>query len=301
MNDKLISVVIPCYNVAEWVKKCLNSVLTQTYTNLEVIAVDDGSTDNTAEILKSYTDYRLRIVTQRNKGVSAARNNGIDYATGDYIAFVDSDDWLEPDMYSRLYQAIVNENANVSVCNYNLAYDDRIERQYSKLFNGATNIQDDTYIYFMKYCACAKPNNYIWTRLYDADLVKNSGVTFENYKLGDDVLFNFKLLPYIKRIAWIPEGYYNYYQRTSSNIFTVATKSNLAEVYADTFDSLAEHYESNGFSEFSQVLPIHAYTRLRSVFFYSRLAGMSDGAIYASIIAGFKGRKIVQYLTGAMS
>jgi glycosyltransferase involved in cell wall biosynthesis len=294
-----ISLIIPAYNVEAYIGKCLDSVFSQTYKNLEVIVVNDGSTDNTADVINSYAfDSRLKYIEQKNAGVSAARNVGIEIATGNYLAFVDSDDYLEKDMYEKLYAACKKNNVDVAICNYNLIYEDRTVPNYSKMQNGTVNIYDDVYGYFCKYCAYPKPNNYIWTRLYKADIVKKSGVRFENYKLGDDTLFSFKLLPYIHKVAFITDGLYNYFQRLNSNIYTVANKGNLASVYADTFDALAGYYKENGFAEFLDVLPIHAFTRLRSVFFYSRLAGMDEKKIFESVLDGFKGREISRFLTG---
>lgn len=296
-----ISVIIPCYNVEKYVAKCLNSVVNQTYINLEIIVINDGSIDGTAEILHMFkSDERVKIITQKNAGVTAARNTGINLANGDFIAFVDSDDWLNLNMYEMLHNAIVEENADMAVCNYNLEYDGHIQKQYSKGYNETVDLYNDVYTYFCKYCACTKPNNYIWTRLYKSDIVKNSGVRFENYKLADDTLFNFKLLPHIRRVTWIPDGMYNYFQRKNSNVYTIANKSNLATIYADTFDALADYYEVKNFNAFLQVLPIHAFTRLRSVFFYSRLVGMNDHEIVEGIQAGFAGRKITRYLTGEL-
>ncbi|GHU53904.1 hypothetical protein FACS1894132_07430 [Clostridia bacterium] len=294
-----ISIVIPCYNVEKYIEKCLESVLNQTYENLEIIVINDGSTDSTPRLIEKYLrDTRIVYIDQKNAGVSVARNAGISASTGKFIGFVDSDDYLELTIYEKLYKALKDNNADVSACNYNLVYDDHIENNYSKMREQTVNIYDDIYAYFTRFCACSKPNNYIWTRLYKTDLVKNSDVRFEQYKLGDDTLFNFKLLPYVKRIAFIPEGLYNYFQRSNSNVYTVANKGNLATVYADTFQSLADYYKQNNFTEFLEILPIHAYTRLRSIFFYSRLAGMNEEKILESILNGFKDRDIANYLTG---
>ena len=300
MNDT-ISVIIPAYNVEEYVYKCLKSVLSQTYANLEVIVINDGSTDNTSAIVKKHeSDPRLKLIDQQNAGVSAARNAGIAAASGELLTFVDSDDYLEPRMYELLYSAMSDNSADMAVCNYNLIYDDRTDKQYSKILDETADIYDDVYGYFCKYCACPRPNNYIWTRLYRTDIVRKSGVRFEDYRLGDDTLFNFKLLPHIRRTAFIEDGLYNYYQRGNSNVYTVASKVNLAETYADTFDSLADHYMSGGFDEFLPTLPVHAFTRMKSVFFYSRLAGLNDDEIAQGLISGFKNRRIADYLTGVL-
>jgi len=296
---ELISIIIPAYNVEAYIEKCLNSIFSQTHENLEIIVINDGSTDNTAKIITRYaSDSRLKYIEQKNAGVSAARNAGIEAASGGYLTFVDSDDYLETDMYEKLYAAFKENNADMAVCNYNVIYEDHSVAKYSKMRNETANIRDDVYGYFCKYCACSKPNNYIWTKLYKTDIVKKSGVRFENYKLGDDTLFNFKLLPHIRKVAFIEDGLYNYFQRSNSNVYTVANKGNLAKVYADTFEALSNYYREHSFTEFLDVLPIHAFTRLRSVFFYSRLAGIDEEKIFETAMEGFKGREILHYLTG---
>jgi glycosyltransferase EpsJ len=295
MNKK-ISVVIPCYNVEKYVDKCLKSVMSQTYSNLEIIIINDGSTDNTAELIQFITrnEKRVMCIDQANSGVSAARNVGIGIATGEYISFVDSDDYLEPSMYEELYTALTGSDSDVAICDYNLIYEDCEDNNYSNMRDEVIDIAAPGY--FLKYCCCSKPNNYIWTRLYKTDIVKKSGVRFENYKLGDDTLFNFKLLPYMKKAVHISSSLYNYLQRTNSNVYTAAKRGNLATVYADTFESLAKHYKQNGFNKFLEAMPIHAYTRLRSVIFYSRLAEQNEEEIAKSIKEGFREREIANCL-----
>jgi glycosyltransferase involved in cell wall biosynthesis len=302
MSDKMISVIVPFFNLEKYVTRCLDSILGQTYRNLEVIAIDDGSTDGTAEILSEYAskDKRVTFIRQTNIGAGAASNRGIELARGGYIAFVDNDDWVEPAMYEKLIRALEDNDADMSVCNFNLVYEDHTDKCYATMRDEIENIYDDVYGYFCKHCACPKPNNYTWTRLYKSDIVKNSGVRFDNFSLGSDTLFNFKLLPLLYKVAFINEGLYNYVQRPDSSVFTAANKENLAVVYAGAFDALADYYSDNGYKNFLGILPVHAFTRLRSVYFYSRLAGLSDDAISCNIMAGFKGRKIAGYLTGAL-
>ena len=291
----LISIVIPAYNVAEYIEKCLCTVLSQTYSDIEVIVVNDGSTDDTDKIIAKFkSDARLKYIEQENAGVSAARNNGIDAATGELLAFVDSDDYLELYMYEKLYSALKEAQADVAVCDYNLIYNDHADMKYSSMRDEVVYIEVPGYFY--QYCCCPKPNNYIWTRLYKTEIVKSSGVRFENYKLGDDTLFNFKLLPYMKRVVNISGGMYNYLQRPDSNVYTVARHGNLAAVYADTFEALVEYCKLNGFERYLEAMPAHAHTRLRSVIFYSRLAGMEENMIVESIKEGFREREIAKYL-----
>ena len=118
--QELLSVIIPIYNVEKYLRQCLDSVLQQTYTNLEIILVDDGSPDNCPQICDEYAarESRVKVIHKINGGVSSARNAGLDAATGEWIGFVDSDDWLLPDMYEKLYNAVKCENADLAICGY---------------------------------------------------------------------------------------------------------------------------------------------------------------------------------------
>lgn len=302
MSDGLISVIIPCYNLAGYTEKCMDSILGQTYQNLEILAVDDGSADGTAEILDRYAgkDRRVVVIHQENAGAGEATNRGIELARGEFLAFVDNDDRIAPEMYEKLHDALIGNDADMAVCNFNLVYEDHVDFCYSSMRNETVHAGDNVFGYFASHCACPKPNNYVWSRLYRANIIKDSDVRFENFRLGADSLFNFKLLPYIKRVTFINEGLYDYVQRDSSSTYTAAKRGNIAQVYADGFEALADYYISKNLEEFCHVLPLYAYTRLRSTFFYSRLAGMREDEIKASIEKGFKGRKITDYLTGAI-
>ena len=113
-NDIKISIIVPVYNCAKYIKKCLDSLINQTFKNIEIILVNDGSTDNSEEIIQSYDDNRIVYIKQKNQGPSAARNLGIDLAKGEYIGFVDSDDWIDADYYEKLYNAIAANNAIIT-------------------------------------------------------------------------------------------------------------------------------------------------------------------------------------------
>ena len=117
MNET-ISIIIPVYNVEKYLNKCLNSVIEQTYKNIEVILIDDGSTDNSGKICDEYAknDIRIKIIHQQNGGVSTARNNGLEHATGKYITFVDSDDYIEKEMIETMAKKIMKKNADIVIC-----------------------------------------------------------------------------------------------------------------------------------------------------------------------------------------
>lgn len=124
MKDK-VSVIVPVYNVETYLPKCIESILNQTHKNLELILVDDGSPDKCPEICDEYAkkDKRVKVIHKKNAGVSAARNDGIDFATGDFVAFVDSDDWIEPEMYEKLLQKQQEDDYDVVFCGYNMVID----------------------------------------------------------------------------------------------------------------------------------------------------------------------------------
>lgn len=127
MSDSpLISVIIPVYNVEKYLHRCLDSVIEQTYKNLEVILIDDGSTDHSGEICDDYAakDVRIHVIHQENQGVSAARNKGLDTAKGEYIAFVDSDDYILPEMYAKMLECIIENNVDFCVCQWQYEYAD---------------------------------------------------------------------------------------------------------------------------------------------------------------------------------
>ena len=125
-ESPLISIIIPVYNVAPFLSQCIQSVLDQTYTHLEVIIVDDGSTDESPAICDKFAklDTRIKVIHKKNGGLSDARNAGLDIASGDFIGFVDSDDWIDNDMYETLYNLISQYGADISACTHYLEYED---------------------------------------------------------------------------------------------------------------------------------------------------------------------------------
>ena len=126
MQDNMISVIIPAYNCAQWLPRCLDSLLNQTYSNLEIIVVNDGSKDNTIEVVTAYTDRyeHVKLITKKNGGEYAARVTGVEHALGSWVAFVDADDEVDPDMYERLMRNAQTYNAQISHCGFKMVYSD---------------------------------------------------------------------------------------------------------------------------------------------------------------------------------
>lgn len=189
MQEELISVIVPVYNVAPYLKECLDSVVRQTYTNLEIILIDDGSTDNSGNICDDYAkvDKRIRVVHQKNAGLGPARNTGLDLCTGAYLSFVDSDDFLALDMLEFLYKNAINKAADISICSF-LLYDNITgevfpsTRKYQDCF--FTNAQD-----FLTHFFTRPPHAYVWAKLYRRKL-------FAQYR--------FKDIAFEDALMWVP-------------------------------------------------------------------------------------------------
>ena len=213
-NDPLISIIIPCFNAEKTLEKCLESVVQQSYTNLEIIIIDDGSTDEVSLIYSKFqsNDERILVFKQQNSGVSKARNTGVKAATGDYICFVDSDDWAELNYCSELYSLLVGENADISIVE--ASYEDENGKvlcnkptSEEKIFDGnraLVLLLEDQEI-----------QSHPWGKLFKADLLKN--VHFpENLKCFEDYSTLFKIFNKAVKVIKSNEKLYHYIQREDS-------------------------------------------------------------------------------------
>lgn len=186
-SDPLISVIIPAYNIDGYLPRCLDSVLKQTYSNLEVIVISDGSTDGTNDIIKMYAEKDKRVVPvfKENSGVSDTRNKGLDIANGDYIGFVDGDDYIESDMYEKLIKNALEYNADISHCGYQMVFPNHIDYYYNTRKKVLQNHEQGLFdIISGEY---VEPG--IWNKIYRSELIED--IRFEkNLREKEDLLFN---------------------------------------------------------------------------------------------------------------
>ena len=207
MNNDLISVIIPAYNVESYIKKCLDSVLHQTHENLEIIIVNDGSTDNTGKISDEIAsqDNRVIVVHQSNSGLSMARNIGLEAANGSWVAFLDSDDWIEPEMYEILYQIATKHCADIASCKsrnvfagkeYRAANDDGciIELSPDQIISG---LYDQKIVRFE-----------VWNKLWKRELIGNT--RFKRGQVCEDVYFDRILFLRANKMVHINKTLHNY-------------------------------------------------------------------------------------------
>ena len=217
MNYK-ISIIIPVYNVENTIRRCLDSVLAQTYDLLEIIVVDDGSIDKTADILDTYQDKRLKVIHQKNSGQGVARNVGIRYATGDYVGFVDGDDAIDKHMYSRMLRAAYDNEADVVQCNLSNVYSDGICRVQLPEISCVVDRQKEPQ-YYEKYMSRNIHSFEVCNKIFKRELLLKYGLAFHDTKkvYAEDLLFNLELVMKMKKIVFLEEHYYFYYLNYQSH------------------------------------------------------------------------------------
>ncbi|MGS2779048.1 glycosyltransferase [Robertmurraya sp. GLU-23] len=237
-----ISIVIPIYNVSPYLERCLESVLSQTFKNLEVILVDDGSTDNCWDICNFYAerDRRVRKFHQKNQGVSAARNKGLDVATGDYIGFVDPDDYIHPEMYERLYTLLKINEADMSACfsrgcwdsGYQEPLRDDIKVKVYENVGAVNTVFDPEY-------GINGVGVVIYNRLYKKELFNNIRFSTK-YKRAQDEHIICNLMKRVKKLVFTDERLYYYFNRSDSAIHKRSTaqdnimhQMNLLDMYEE--------------------------------------------------------------------
>lgn len=206
--NKTISVVVPVYNVEQYLDQCIESIVEQTYSNLEIIIVNDGSTDCSGEKCDAWSekDIRIKVVHQNNKGLSGARNTGIDLATGRYITFIDSDDYIEKNMIQYLYQLIVENAAQISVCQTSVVSEsgEKIENDIQTVTHTIHGNRECMEQFFVSNSI----DTVAWGKLYLTELFQN--VRYTEKKYHEDVFTTYKLIAKCECIAVGDLCGYNY-------------------------------------------------------------------------------------------
>ena len=200
---ELVSIIIPIYNVEKYVHRCVDSVINQTYRNLEIILVDDGSPDDCGKICDEYAkkDNRIKAIHKENGGLSDARNYGIESATGEWLFFLDSDDWIHPQTIEKLYDAAIKNDVSVSICNYSQTEEESPAVDIYK--NAELWTPKDLYLkhHVTATIACAK--------LYRNYCFKN--IRYPVGKIHEDEFITYKILFAQEKIAFINQPYYAYF------------------------------------------------------------------------------------------
>jgi len=211
--NKLVSVIIPIYKVEPYLIRCLDSILNQTYKNIEIILVDDGSPDNCPQICDEYAakDNRIIVIHQENGGLSAARNTGLDIAKGEYISFVDSDDWVHLQYIEVLLTSALKENADIIIGNHIRVNNSLIQHEDKYL-----NIKSYRSLDALNILIYKAPDSFVvsWSKLYKKELFNN--VRFPLKQIHEDEFTTYQLFFYSKKISYTSKTLYYYFQRPDS-------------------------------------------------------------------------------------
>ena len=232
-----ISVVVPVYNTQQYLDKCLNSLAYQTLKDIEIIVVNDGSTDDSQKIIDEYVKRfpnKFLSFVKPNGGLSDARNYGIKKATGEYIGFVDSDDYVNLDMYESMYKKAKEGNFDIVVCDVRYVYNDFSKEVSSLVLNDIYN-KDDVKKQMVNIYPAA------WNKIYKREFFDT--VLFKKGIWYEDVEFLYKLLPYVNTIGTVQKPFVNYVQREGA---ITSTFDSRVYNYIDNFNGLVEFYKKNG-------------------------------------------------------
>lgn len=239
-NKPLISVIVPIYNVDKYLLRCLHSISGQTYSNIEVLLIDDGSTDNCRAIMDEFVQKDNRFIPFHlsNHGVSAARNYGLQHMTGEYVTFIDSDDLVDSNYIEHLYQALIETNTQMSTC---LAYECAKNIEHYKCQPSKSEIKridvDETYDYTQPYVRFA-----VWGALYSKKILGNLKFETDLY-VGEDAVFSANILSRCKAYAFVNEKLYVYmiYQQSASH--GVYNEKKRTEIFAaQRIEKIYENY-----------------------------------------------------------
>ncbi|MCH5268708.1 MAG: glycosyltransferase family 2 protein [Lachnospiraceae bacterium] len=223
-----VSVLVPVYNVADYLEQCLDSIIDQTFEDIEIICVNDGSTDSSPDILQQYCvkDSRIVVVNKENGGLPSARNAGIDAATGEYLSFVDADDYIEPDMIEKLYSAAKRTKAEIVICGANIFPE--TPRASDWLYQ-TLSPKDAYYEECDEELLFENPASrpFVWRIFVSKDLIDRNNLRLnESIHIGEDNAFQFRIYPKAKGIAMISDKLYNYrWYRENSLMNSVVYKN----------------------------------------------------------------------------
>lgn len=214
--ESIVSIIVPVYNCSDYLPRCVDSLLKQTYRNLEIILVDDGSTDETPKECDrlAASDSRIAVLHKTNGGVSSARNAGIEVAKGAFVTFADADDFVNPDHIEQLMEPMKNSDCDVSVC----SYISEKEGKCSPPLCGDGSLNDKKYNHDSAVCellAGGAVGGYVWNKLYRSELLH--GVSFRSdIKILEDLRFNFEVFKKVKKMSFTAYKSYHYIQREQS-------------------------------------------------------------------------------------
>ena len=257
-----ISVIVPVYNVEKYIRKCLESLVKQTLKEIEIIIVDDGSTDNSVQIINEYmqNNENIKYYKKENGGLSDARNYGMQFATGKYIAFLDSDDYIDVTTYEKMYEKAKKEDSDIVECNFYWNY-------------GRKNKKDIGEIYDNRKQMIEKDRVVAWNKLYKKELLEKTKLKFPKGLRYEDVEFFYKLVPNIQTVSFVKEPLIYYVQRKKS-IINIQNEKN-ADIFTVLNNVIKYYKEKHIYNDYKEELE-YTYTRILLCSSFKRIAKIKN-------------------------
>lgn len=234
--SEMVSVIIPVYNCEKKIKETIQNIEEQTYQNLEIIIINDGSTDSTMTVLQevSKKDSRIHVLQQENQGVSVARNTGIKYSHGKYLIFIDADDRISADMIQKMYKKAEENNSEVVICGFSVILERaKSSRTVNYGFQDYDLLLDNEIHKIFDRLANSKLLNVVWNKLILCQFIKDNNIFFETYSSGEDAIFSISLFKHVHRLSITGEYFYHYYQSSDGTLTT--------KFFEDKFDALLRY------------------------------------------------------------
>ncbi len=251
-----VSIIVPIYNVEDYLSRCLDSLVTQTLKEIEIIAVNDGSTDGSLIILEDYAqkDPRIQVINKPNGGVSSARNEGIRLAKGKYIGFVDPDDWIDKGMYEEMYTAAMQKDLDIVMCTYVREFGSHSKVKQFDLPDQTWYQNDEVQLNIMRRLVgpineeVANPEyldawGTVWSKIYRSKMIKDKEIKFIDLSIvgtNEDSLFNIHAFYYAKSFIFLNQPYYHYWRANTASV-TSGYKPSLIEQWSKLY-SLMEDF-----------------------------------------------------------
>lgn len=259
MNE-LVSIVIPVYNTADDLHQCLLSITNQTYKNIEIIVINDGSTDNSLEILEDYRkkDKRIVLFNNTNHGASYSRNYGIGHANGKFILFIDSDDYISLDYVKKLVTAIKTNDVNLAICRYKTFFKKQNQKTGKVLGPDYTHSLNNDFFYL---CSLGGLPYGPWGKIYKLNIIKEHNIRFlTEISNGEDQIFNLSYFRYVKNYCFVNEEMY-FYQLRNNSLSKKHSKKSLEDLYVAR-NKLIEYLEEENVPYYQQIIAAHCMTDL---------------------------------------
>lgn len=262
IQEPLVSVIVPVFNCEKYLKRCLESLSAQTLPNIEFILVNNGSTDGSGEILREYAeqDRRFTLIEQDNQGIQGSRNRGLKAANGEYVGFVDADDFVDPAMFCILLKRAVSTGSDISICDYVMTFREHETKSVLGLSDEVVDtaaLNQETF--YLRYFG---RNPVVWNKLYRKALLTEHGIQFE-VGHGEDLLLHLRLLPHIKQLCVSHQPLYHYVQRRAS------AAHSLAEVASKDVTLLSKYLENAVDSYISDRISMLAFSNIFTGFMFS--------------------------------